>query len=150
MKITASRLGRTVGHLLLALLNATLLLAAVCLFLELRVVKAVDGLTQTFSENLVQVAPLRDAVISLSQDAAELRGELAAFTQTPNSFTEERASALSAKVDILNNQLVALKGNVGNVMQNPEGLIDHAIEKTAQEVIDGLSDLRGCEKPVSM
>ncbi|WP_380053021.1 hypothetical protein ACFE33_10395 [Falsihalocynthiibacter sp. SS001] len=152
MNTFSSRLGKTVLNLLLAMLNATLILIAVCLFLELRVLQKIDGLTATFAQNLIQVEPLKDSVDGLTDQVANLQAELAAFREAPlelGAERSERLAAISAQVDTLNTRISGIRAQVGEVLQDPKMLVDYTIEKGVQELVTGAADLAGCVMPTS-
>lgn len=146
----ASRVGRTFFNLLLALVNATLILVAICLYLELRVVQKMDNITATISQNLVTVEPLKDAVLTLSQDVTELRSELKLLRETPGKLSEAAGDKLSLKVEKLSSQLTLVRDKFGTVMQDPDVLIDRVVDKGAQAFVQGVADLRGCSLPSNL
>ena len=59
---------KTLKDLALALLNATLLLIALCLFLAWLVSSRVDGMLATFASNLELVGPLREDVQAMTAE----------------------------------------------------------------------------------
>lgn len=147
MTSPASRIGRTVFNLLLALVNATLILLAICLYLELRVVQKMDSLTATFSQNLITIEPLKDSVESLSSEVTELRAELKSLRETPGKMTAAAEQKLSTRLDNLNSQLTAVKTKFNDVVQNPDELVDKAVDAGTQAIVQGIADLRGCTLP---
>lgn len=148
MSEVKSRLGRTIVNLLLAMLNATLIIVAVCLYLEFRVLKEIDGITATFSENLIKIEPLRASVDKLSNEASGLRVELAELRASPRKIvTPATEELLTKRIDELNSQLTQVKAKFNGVIENPEILIDYAIEKGVNELASGLANLRGCGEP---
>lgn len=147
MTSPASRIGRTVFNLLLALVNATLILVAICLYLELRVVQKMDSLTTTFSQNLVTIDPLRESVENLSGEVSDLRADLQNLRETPGKMTAAAEQQLSSRIDQLSAQLTSVKTKFDNVVQNPDVLVDKAVDAGTQAIVQGIADLRGCTLP---
>lgn len=143
----ASRFGKTIGNLLLALVNATLILVAVCLYLELRILQKTNEITATFAQNLIQVEPLRDAVQSLSTEAAGLRGELVALREARGAITDAARSDIGQRIDALSAQLTLMKVNVDTIVQSPDQMIEKAVNAGANAAVNAVADLRGCTLP---
>ena len=70
-------MGKTLKDLFLALLNATLILVALCLFLFLMAANKANSLTETFAEHLQIVGPLQESVQTTGTEIAALRSDLA-------------------------------------------------------------------------
>ncbi|MDE0588839.1 hypothetical protein OU789_02745 [Halocynthiibacter sp. C4] len=147
MSEPASRLRRTIVNLLLAMLNATLILVALCLYLELRVLQKVDNLTATFAKNLVHVEPLQDSVQALSSEVAELKTELVALRETPGKLTSAAQEELALRLDTLNEKVTAVKTSFDGVLQNPETLVAEVVNAGADAAVSAIADLRGCTLP---
>ncbi|MGI9368665.1 MAG: hypothetical protein ACR2O2_07475 [Ruegeria sp.] len=133
--------------LFLALVNATLILLALCLFLGWKLATTVDGITSNFAQNLQLVTPL-------TEQAKGIRGELAALRSDLTSLRTEGASldpANSSKISAALNRLSEIEEKLGSVQtkmselaSSPQILVDHAIEKTADTVADRIIAVRGC------
>ncbi|MFT7596253.1 MAG: hypothetical protein ACI8R4_003588, partial [Paracoccaceae bacterium] len=67
----------TLKKLGLALINATLILIVLCLFLAWKVTSRVDDLASNFAQNLNTVAPLREDIQGATSEMAALRSDLA-------------------------------------------------------------------------
>ncbi|MDC0656529.1 hypothetical protein N6L27_00785 [Leisingera sp. SS27] len=76
-----------------ALLNATLILLAVCLFLGWKLMTAAEGVTANAEAITGQVAPLRTAVTELQQEVAGLRSSVQSGTAPA-----ERLARLEARL----------------------------------------------------
>ncbi|WP_419739871.1 hypothetical protein [Ruegeria sp.] len=70
-------MAKTLKDLLLALLNATLILVALCLFLGWKLASTVEDVTSGLSEKLQVVAPLRDEAQGIREQLSGLRSDLA-------------------------------------------------------------------------
>lgn len=130
--------------LALALLNATLILLALCLFLAWKVTTTVDGLTATFSENLITMTPLRDEVAGLRGDLSDIRADLAAIKAQSGAVSTAALNGLQQKVQTLETNVKGMQTRVRQLVDTPEQLIDHSIETAANSFTRSISDLKGC------
>ena len=87
---------KTVLDLAKALLNASLILLALCLFLGWKLMAAAEGVTANATVIASQVAPLRTAVTGLKQEVAGLRSSVQSGTVPAERLT--RLEARLAKV----------------------------------------------------
>ncbi len=131
---------KTLKDLVLALINATLILVALCLFLGWQLMSTVDGIIDRLSESIQTFAPVRDEVAGLRAELSGLRADIAAAgTQgVPVTRVEARLDAIGARLDEMQTrmeQLIAL----------PDRLIDTTMETAADKFARGLSEIRGCE-----
>ncbi|MEM6636114.1 MAG: hypothetical protein AAF667_09505 [Pseudomonadota bacterium] len=77
-----SRTLRIAKDLALAMINATLILIAVCLFLGLRLSDRVGAIANEFAAGLVELDGMRSEVSDLRQEVADLRADLAETRST--------------------------------------------------------------------
>ncbi|GAB5436670.1 hypothetical protein [Falsiruegeria mediterranea] len=137
-------MAKTLKDLALALLNATLILLALCLFLAWKVVATADGLTATFSENLIKVTPLRDEVAGLRSDLSGIRDDLASLKAQTGTFSTATLNRLQQKVQTLEANVQGVQTRVRQLVDTPEMLIDHSIETAADALTRSISDVKGC------
>lgn len=140
----SSRLLRTFGQLLLALLNATLLLVALCLFLGLSLTNRIDDLTATFAQNLIEVEPLRDELAQTREQIAGLRSDLAAVIEQQDTLSAAASARLQGQMTELNARLDAMAAPFENLSGAPERLIDQAVQSIADEAAMTYARIRGC------
>ncbi|WP_164661276.1 hypothetical protein [Tropicibacter sp. Alg240-R139] len=140
-------MARTLKDLALALLNATLLLLALCLFLAWKVGMTVDGLTATFSENLIKITPLRDEVAGLRSDLSDIHADLAAIKTQSGAYSAVALNRLQQKVEALETNVQGVQSRVRQLVDTPELLIDHTIETAADALTRSISDVAGCARP---
>ncbi|SDI93639.1 hypothetical protein [Alloyangia pacifica] len=136
--------GNTIKNLLLALLNATLVLLALCLFLGVQLGNRVQDITDSFARNLVSINPLREEIGTMAGELTGLRSDIAALRDGGSEMTTEAAQRISARLDGLETRLDTAAQRFDAVLNSPEALIDHAIERAAEEVKQGIGALRGC------
>jgi hypothetical protein len=135
--------------LALALVNATLLLVAACLFLAWQLSLRVDGVAASFAENLQLVAPLRGDVQAMTSEIAGLRGDLAALATRTGEIDSAMLAALETRIDGVQVRLTAAGDRFDQLVQAPEQMIDHVIETGATQFSRAVNDIRSCEKPPS-
>jgi hypothetical protein len=126
-------LGRSVGNLVLALLNATLILAALCLWLAWGALSAAERVSGQIEEAAQTVLPLRTEIVSLTEEIAATRAELA----------ELRSDGAADRAGL--EQRIA--GVEAELAADPEVLIDRAVTSAfdglGETVANFLNGLRG-------
>lgn len=154
MPETSSRFLRVLRDLALAMINATLILVALCLFLGLRLSGRVDAILSNAAQNLVSVAPLREDVQGLTAEVAGLRDDISALRDNTGEMTSDTARAVTerlerfnARLDTVDQRMAALRERVASVNLDPEALIDHAIATASAELAASFATLAGCEIP---
>ncbi|TMV06436.1 hypothetical protein FGK63_14925 [Ruegeria sediminis] len=141
-------MAKTLKDLLLALLNATLLLLALCLFLAWKVSSTIDGLAATFAQNLQMVAPLREEAQAVQGELQGLRKDLEAVLQEKGeeltAATQQRISGILDRAETVEKRLQSAQMRITELADAPEDLIDHAIETSVDAIADRATEIRGC------
>jgi hypothetical protein len=137
----------TLRNLALALLNATLILAALVLWLAWRTADRVHEVTEDFDIALVEVAPLGDGLRALTAEVAGLRADLEALKDAPAEGVAAIGEDLALRLDTLESRIAMATGRVDALLLEPEVLIDRAIDASAEEMKEAVADLRGCTLP---
>ncbi|WP_170759425.1 hypothetical protein [Ruegeria lacuscaerulensis] len=141
-------MAKTLKDLLLALLNATLILVAVCLFLGWKLASKVEGITTAFSEKVQIVAPLRDEIQGVRGELAALRSELASVQPGDvgvDSATQQRISETLSTLNALEEKMQTSQARIAEITEAPETLINTAIGTSADAIADRVIAIRGCE-----
>ncbi len=141
-------MAKTLKDLLLALLNATLILLAICLFLGWKLASTVDDITTGFSEKVQIVGPLKDEIRGVRGELTALRSDLASIQTNDgeaDSAIAQRISAALTTLDQLEQKMQASQARIAEITDSPDEMINSAIEKTADEVADRIIAIRGCE-----
>ncbi|WP_299910213.1 hypothetical protein [uncultured Paracoccus sp.] len=142
----ARRLWPTLRNLILALLNATLILVALCLWLAWRLTSEVHAVTADvageLAQNLVPVQPLRDEVAALTGEVAGLRADLAAVRE--GAALPEAVEQLGVAAEGLQARLAGLAEKTEAVTADPGLLIDRAVAAAAGKLGDEAQELIGC------
>ncbi|WP_282151471.1 hypothetical protein [Ruegeria atlantica] len=141
-------MAKTLKDLLLALLNATLILIALCLFLGWKLASTVDDITVKFAEKVQIVAPLKEDVQGLRGELTALRSDLSSLQLSgtaADSATARKLSETLEKLNGLENNLQAAQARIAELTEAPDQLINTAIENSADIVADRIIAIRGCE-----
>ncbi|MEM1341021.1 MAG: hypothetical protein AAGF68_01795 [Pseudomonadota bacterium] len=149
------RLTRTLGNLALACLNATLILVVLALFLSLRLVGAVERVTETFISaaevQVAQIAPLNEELSAVRAGLTELQAELGALRPADGGQLSNALEAVSDSVSQTEAQLVSLNANLTSLAEavstDPGALIDRAVASAAAEAGQLVANVRGCRLP---
>ncbi len=140
-------MGRLLKNLVLALLNATLLLAAVCLFLLWQLSKTVDRIAVDFASNLEIVTPLREEIQATRDEVIGLRADLASLQSGSGELTAETRARIGARSAKIEAQLDDMRTSLQDLAGTPERLIDQAITTAAETFGAKAAELRGCTAP---
>lgn len=134
---------RSVGNLVMALLNATLILAALCLWLAWGALSAAERVSGQIEEAAQTVLPLRTEIVSLTEEIAATRAELA---ELRSDGAADRAG-LEQRIAGVEAELARLTDAVTELGADPEVLIDRAVTSAfdglGETVADVLNGLRG-------
>ncbi|WP_425045467.1 hypothetical protein [Primorskyibacter sp. S87] len=137
-------MAKTLKDLFLALLNATLILIALCLFLAWRAADTLDDLTATFAQNLQVAKPLTDEVAAMRTEVAGLREELAQLAAQGGDISAEALNRLNSRLSLVNGRMADVQTRVQGLAQAPEQMVDRAVETTGAEFARRVSEIRGC------
>ncbi|MEM9550634.1 MAG: hypothetical protein AAGA05_05640 [Pseudomonadota bacterium] len=137
-------MAKTLRDLALALVNATLILVALCLFLGVQLVSRVGVMADTVTQNLQVVAPLADEVRGTRTELAGLRADLAVLREQSDEEREAALASLHDRISALETRADGLLTRAEAVVQNPADLIDHAIQSTAGATVGVIGQMRGC------
>lgn len=137
-------MAKTLKDLLLAMLNATLILVALCLFLALTVVNRAHSLTATFAEHLDVLGPLQESVQATGEELAAFRSDLAGLRDQSQDLSSQTMARLQERAAAMENKLADMQASLADLRQAPTRLVDHAIEKAGDEAVDSVARIRGC------
>ncbi|MEX0367177.1 MAG: hypothetical protein AB3N22_13970 [Ruegeria sp.] len=135
-------MAKTLKDLVLALLNATLILLATCLFLGWKLFATLKEAREGFAENLSLVAPLRDDVRGVRSDLQDLRSELVAWKET--GAAQPQIQRTLTRLNEIEGRIEAAQTRLSDLADKPEQLIDYTITKSADAFANRVADLRGC------
>ena len=140
-------MAKTLKDLFFALLNATLILLALCLFLVWKVAQSVENVQTGFKENLQVVIPLKEQVQGIRGELEGIRSALVAIRQQDGTLdTASRAQLNDAMQSLkdMEGKLAGAQSRMLEIVDNPEDLINYAITTSAEAISGQYMALRGC------
>lgn len=147
--MAARRLGTTLKNLFLALLNATLILMALCLFLAWQTFQSFNDISATFADQLVSLTPLREDIQALTAEGKILNEELRELRTAARTGTANVSPLLEARIVALDDKLTGLSDRANGVLDAPEELIFEGIDQGARALTQSINDILGCTRPPS-
>lgn len=139
-------MAKTLKDLVLALINATLILIALCLFLAWKTSATLNGLVGEFASQIEIVGPLRDDVQAMTAEVNALRTDLAEVRF--DTASSELVAQLKTRVDTMTDKLDSVEARMDGLAAKPEEMISLAVEQVTQGVAEGaaqaINDVRGC------
>lgn len=141
-------MAKTLKDLLLALLNATLILVALCLFLGWQLASKVESIAEEFSETVQAVAPIRNETKGIRTELAALREDLSALSlENPgaNGKVAQDIRATLTRLNSLDQKLQIVQERLISLADEPQVLIARAIENGADVVSARILEFKGCE-----
>jgi hypothetical protein len=153
--VFAPRLARALRGLALALVNATLILVAACLFLAWQAAATVERagvrMADAAAERLARLAPLADELAMAHAEIAGLRADLARLADGAGAgdggladTLGERLAEAEARLDAVSGEVV---GTLDAVAADPGLLVDRAVAAGVDRVGMWAAGLRGCTLP---
>lgn len=140
---------KTLKDLALALLNATLILVALCLFLAWKVVDKADQIATDFARNLVAVQPLRADIQGFTTELAALRGDLAQISTQSAEVKSASLQRIETRMQQMDSHMNKARQSIKDLSQAPARLVDQAIDTAVDRIAQGVMDVRGCVPPKS-
>lgn len=128
-----SSIGRTAANLALAVLNATLILAAICLWFAWGAFSAANDVADTLSEATARITPVRSDIQSLTSEIAELRSALSEI-QASAQNEPARLTAVTDEISALRAEIASVGTKLETIAADPDNLIDRAVKATFDEL----------------
>ncbi|WP_417699260.1 hypothetical protein [Pseudophaeobacter sp.] len=125
-------MAKVVFDLLKALLNATLLLLALCLFLGWQLSSSVAQVSQRLSDISSNLRPLHSQAQAMTEEFASLSAAISQ-ADTPDS------SEMPIRLAQLQEELTALKLEIQSLKQLPGEVVRIAVETAVQDLSEELS-----------
>lgn len=142
-----SRVKAAAVNLLVACLNATLILVLLCLMATYWVLREANGLTDMVAQSLVKITPLTDQAAKMNDHLIGLREDIAAFDPALSDISAPNALKIQARLDGIQSEMALVRAQLSDMSNTLGTLADYAIEKVAFEVKAGVRDLRQCRPP---
>lgn len=143
-------MGKTFWNLFIALINATLILAIICLWLAWKVLSAADRVSDQVAVASENIAASREDIRAMTTALGGLKSEVAALRTTPDPALD----ALTTRLDSVDERLVPLERALTWISVTPDELMDTAVRSAFRQaggiVAGALVDADGAEdEPVS-
>ncbi len=135
---------KTLKDLFLAMLNATLILVALCLVLGLMLVGRANSLSDRFSENLRTLTPLRDNIEATGAEIAALRSDIASLRDPSIELPPEALARVEDRMAKMEARLDTIQASTKELRDAPKQMLDQAIAQAADETVTAVARLRGC------
>lgn len=130
-------LGRAAWGVLVALINATLILVALCLWLGWKMVSEARGIGNDLAQNLVLLQPLQDPIRELSSEVTGLRADLAGLDGKAEASAA--VAALQTRLAAIEARILATTDRADALLADPGLLVDRAVDRTAMQIREGIA-----------
>lgn len=152
----APRLARALRDLALALVNATLILVAACLFLAWQTAATVERvgvrMAEAATEQVARLDPLVDEIAMARSEIAGLRADLAELSHRAEDGGARVGETLGERLAEAEARLDAVSGDVAGALDavaaDPGLLVDRAVAAGVDRAGLWAAGLRGCTLPV--
>ncbi len=138
---------KTLKDLLVAMINATLILVAICLFFLWRLSDSAERVVASFAQNLQIVAPLENSVDRLRYEVATLRSDLASISLDGSALTAQATANLQSRADAVQRELEGINNSLVRLADTPETLMQTALDDVATRVSGRIGAVASCYAP---
>ncbi|MCX7288305.1 MAG: hypothetical protein NTW20_12335 [Rhodobacterales bacterium] len=129
--------GSVIWSLLVAMLNATLILVALCLWLGWHVMSEARAITDRLADGMALLTPVTDELAGLRAEVAGLRGDLASL---PGQAAGSAAlTAFGDRLAALDSRLTTTGDRIDAMTADPGALIDRAVDRAALQIKSGIA-----------
>jgi DNA anti-recombination protein RmuC len=138
---------KTLKDLLVSMINATLILVAICLFFLWRLSDSAERVVASFAQNLQIVAPLENSVDRLRDEVATLRSDLASISLDSSALTAQATANLQSRADAVQRELEGINNSLARLADTPETLMQTALDDVATRVSGRIGAVASCYAP---
>lgn len=138
---------KTLKDLLVAMINATLILVAICLFFLWRLSESAERVVASFAQNLQIVAPLENSVDRLRNEVAGLRSDLASISLDSSALTAQATANMQRRADAVQTELEGINSSLARLADTPETLMQTALDDVATRVSGRIGAVASCYAP---
>lgn len=139
---------KVIKDLILALVNATLILVALCLFLLWQVSESGERVAAAFAENLQILRPLRQDLQGVRDELAGIRSDIQALGGDAGATANDRLARLQTRMTAAGQRLDDAEATLARLADVPRTLMQSAVDRSVDRLADELYGLRGCTRPV--
>ncbi|MGR3803908.1 hypothetical protein [Marinibacterium profundimaris] len=115
-----ARVLKVIGNLILALLNATLILVALCLWLALQVSHSAERVVDRANEAVAQIHPVTVELQGLQDEVAGLRADLDTMATGASDQAQAAAEAAQARIDQMQAKIDAVEERLADLRTLPD------------------------------
>ncbi|SMP11015.1 hypothetical protein [Shimia sagamensis] len=138
---------KTIKDLLIAMINATLILVAICLFFLWRLSATAERVVASFAQNLQIVQPLETKVEDLRSEVANLRSDLAGVSLESSALTAQATERLQTRANALQLELEGINSSLARLADTPETLMQTALDDVATRLSGRIGAVASCYAP---
>lgn len=138
---------KTVKNLLLAMVNATLILVALCLFLFWQVSNTAERIAGNFASNLDVLEPVTQSVQGLNAQVVALRSDLSALSAGSGDLAIQGNQQIQMRIAKLQSTLDDLQATIDKIANTPDRMMVTAVNAASDKAARTLLELRSCQKP---
>lgn len=126
-RVAQRSLGKQLWNLLLACINATLILVALCLWLAWGAFSAVDSISENVAVAAGKALAVEDELRTLRQELVDTR---TALIETRDNGVPLRIEAenVSQQLAMIDGHLTDLNAQLAMLARDPEGLVEAAVD----------------------
>lgn len=129
--------GRVIWSLLLAMVNATLILVALCLWLGWHVLSEARAISDRLVGSVTLLTPVAGEITGLRAEVAGLRGDLAGLQG--QAVGAAAVTAFGNRLAALDSRVSATGDRIDAMTADPGALIDRAVDRAAFQVKSGIA-----------
>lgn len=130
---------KVILDLLKAMINATMILLALCLFLGWQLMSSVQTVTGKVTQAVVQIAPVQDRLQELRLEITGLRRDIVSRSELP----------VASQLDSLDQRLAVLQSDLSEIHQLPAEIVHTAARTGVVELAGQIARLTSCVPPPS-
>ena len=138
---------KIIKDIAVAMINATLILILLCLFMAWRVASTANNMAASFASNIEVLKPVRSSIDDMTGELAALRGDLQTIRTQTGTLNSAVAQGIETRIDALQAQLAGVSGTLEPYLQDPAILIDKGFQSAADSAVSAFADMRGCVPP---
>lgn len=127
----------TLKDLLLSIINATLILVAVCLFLGVKITSNVVEITETIEAKIATIAPVGKRIEGLKQDIETLRGSVQQLRAQPvATLSGEKLDEIIILLEQLDSRAANAEQALASLSEMPQEVAVAAVDAAFDQLSD--------------
>lgn len=135
---------KALKDLLVAMINATLILIVLALFLAWKVTSTADQIASNFATSLISVEPLREDIQGLTAELGAIRTDLQQLGEKPGELSSASLQRIENRLNQMQARADSAREAISNLSQAPTRMVDYAIDSSIDRLEQGIMEIRGC------